>query len=60
MHDSMLDLDGLSPVIGKAVFARFDGGQLQTVFHAKAIVHMLDPSDTVVFSGARTCGILVS
>jgi hypothetical protein len=25
----------------------------------KAIVHMLDPSDTVVFSGVRTCGILV-
>jgi hypothetical protein len=37
MNDSMLDLDGLSPVSGKAVFARFDGGQLQTVFTQKRL-----------------------
>jgi hypothetical protein len=27
--------------------------------HAKAIVHMLAPSDTLVFSGFQTCGILL-
>jgi hypothetical protein len=37
MNDSMLDLDGLSRVAGKAVFARFGGGQLQTVFTQKRL-----------------------
>jgi hypothetical protein len=30
MHDLMLPLPGLSPVLGKAVVARFDGGQLSS------------------------------
>ena len=37
MNDSMLDLDGLSRVAGKAVFARLGGGQLQTVFTKKRL-----------------------
>jgi len=37
MNNSMLDLDGLSRVAGKAVFARFGGGQLQTVFTQKRL-----------------------
>jgi hypothetical protein len=37
MNDSMLDLDGLSRVAGKGVFARFGGGQLQTVFTQKRL-----------------------
>jgi hypothetical protein len=31
MDDSMLSLDGLSPVTGKAVLTRFDGQRLQAV-----------------------------
>ncbi len=30
MNDSMLPLPGLSPVLGKGVVARFDGGQLSS------------------------------
>jgi hypothetical protein len=30
MNDPMLPLSGLSPVSGKAVVARFDGGQLSS------------------------------
>jgi hypothetical protein len=37
MNDSMLDLDGLSPVTDKAVFAKCDGGQLQKVFTQKRL-----------------------
>jgi hypothetical protein len=37
INDFMLDLDSLSPVTGKAVFARFDRGQLQTAFTRKRL-----------------------
>src|ERR1700730_3104426 len=48
-----------SPVIGKAVFARFVGGATSNGLHAEAIIHMLARSDTLVFSGSQTCGIIL-
>src|SRR3984893_16956057 len=60
-HDWLHALAGCcpSPVIGKAVFARFVGGATSNGLHAEAIVHMLTRSDTLVFSGSQTCGILL-
>src|ERR1700730_14917654 len=60
-HDWLHALAGCcpSPVIGKAVFARFVGGATSNDLHAEAIVHMLARSDTLVFSGSQTCGILL-
>jgi hypothetical protein len=59
-HDWLHALAGCcpSPVIGKAVFARFVGGATSNGFTQK-IVHMLVRSDTLVFSGSQTCGILL-
>src|ERR1700737_3084699 len=60
-HDWLRALAGCcpSPVIGKAVLARFVGGATSNGLHAEAIVHMLTRSDTLVFSGSQTCGILL-
>jgi hypothetical protein len=58
MNGSMLNLGSLSPVTSKLI-REIRRRALQTVCTQKRIVHMLDPSDTVVFSGARTCGIVV-
>src|ERR1700730_10681662 len=60
-HDWLRALAGCcpSPVIGKAVFARFVGGATSNGLHAEAIVHILTRSDTLVFSGSQTCGILL-
>src|ERR1700674_3878291 len=54
-HDLLHALAGCcpSPVIGKAVFARFVGGATSNGLHAEAIVHMLVRSDTLVFSGSQ-------
>src|SRR3981081_1550193 len=51
-HDWLHALAGCcpSPVIGKAVFARFVGGATSNGLHVGA---------TLVFSGSRTCGILL-
>src|ERR1700730_7212882 len=48
-HDWLRALAGCcpSPVIGKAVFARFVGGATSNGLHAEAIVHMLTRSDTL-------------
>src|ERR1700732_1817003 len=35
------------------------GGATSNDLHAEAIVHMLTRSDTLVFSGSQTCGILL-
>jgi hypothetical protein len=59
MNDSMLDLDGLIRCRRQSRFREIWRRATSNGVHAKAIVHMLDPSDTVVFSGVRTCGILV-
>ena len=56
MNGSMLNLGGLSPVTAKLIRG-IRRRALQTVCTQKRIVHMLDPSDAVVFSGA--CGIVV-
>ena len=53
-HDWLHALAGCpSPVPGKAVSTVNDR-------HAKAIVDMLARSDSLVFSGSQTCGILLS
>src|ERR1700730_12369717 len=58
-HDWLHALAGCcpSPVIGKAVFARFVGGATSNGLHAEAIVHMVTRCDTLVFSGSTilTC-----
>jgi len=58
-NGSLLNLGGLSTVTAKLLWRDLTAGHFKRCARQKRIVHMLDPSDTVVFSGARTCGIVV-